>query len=243
MPISERILIDQMKGMSRFPDQFFDWCFADPSYGINAGNMNYVTNGKKRIKQRNGGFSKVRTKAYGASDFDTQIPGQDYFDELRRVSKNQIIFGINYFSDIQLPQAGRIIWDKMIPAGVGFSSFEVAYCSSIQHELVIKLLWSGMMQARSLKDLTSPQPIPALRTRRVHPTQKPVLLYVKALELFAKPGDKILDPGMGSQSSAVACWKMGFDYWGFERDPAHFQNGEKFFREQTSEPLFFNQNQ
>lgn len=240
-PISDCRLQDCMVGMKRFPDKYFDWAVPDPPYGIGAGTMNYVSRGNITAKQKSGKRIALPPKLYTQSDFDITTPPQEYFDELCRVSKHQIVFGIDHF-DWSGVGPGRIKWDKLVPAGVGFSRYENAYCSLIDHEIEVKLLWSGMMQAESLQHPMIPKRNKALNEKRIHPTQKPVLLYAKIFSMFTKPGDKILDTHLGSRSSAIAAYKLGLDFWGFEIDPGYYWSGEKRFQQSISLPLFDSEN-
>ncbi len=140
------------------PDKSIDIALCDIPYGINVGNMAYLKETKTTVKQKN------RTKlnphknksVYTQKDWDKEVPPQSYFDELRRVSKEQIIFGVEYVNWEGLGN-GRIKWDKCVPIGLSFKGYEMAYCSMIDYEMEIKLLWSGMMQAKSLAEPTTMQ--------------------------------------------------------------------------------------
>lgn len=229
--------IDCMLGMREYPDQYFDLAVCDPNYGINVGKMNFVKRGQKTVMQKNGSRLRLPQKRYHESEFDNEAPGQSYFDELRRVSKHQIVFGINYFNWEGVGQ-GRIEWDKCVADGVGFTRFEYAYCSLIQEQITIKLLHSGMMQAKSLKTPTRAHGDKSKNEKRIHPCQKPKLLYQWIYGQFAQPGDKIIDTHVGSGSSRIVAEKMGFPFTGFEIDPIFFDAQEVRFLEETSMPLF-----
>jgi len=226
-----------MAGMKQYPDQYFDLAVTDPEYGIGVGTMNFVSRGQITVKQRNGTKIKLPAKKYQPSDWDRSPPPQQYFDELRRISKHQIIWGINYF-DWTGVGPGRIRWDKCMAEGVRFSRYEYAYCSMIDHEMTVQLLHSGMMQAKSLKAPTIQNGNKRQNEQRIHPCQKPKLLYQWLFEKFAKPGFKIIDTHLGSGNSRIVASKLGFDFVGYEIDLGYYQAHEQQFRKETAMPLF-----
>ena len=186
-PISEAHLIDCMEFMLTIPDKYFELAIVDPPYGIEI-------NKSGRLGHYGG---KGKT-------WDENIPDKSYFEELKRISKNQIIWGGNYF---ELPPTKCfLIWDKQQPEGVSFASCELAWTN---FDLVAKTFYLR----------------PQGQEFRIHPTQKPIALYKWLLKNYAKQGDKILDTHMGSQSSRIACWDGGFDYWGCELDPEYYEQG------------------
>lgn len=208
--------VEYMKGL---PDKCFTLAIADPPYGINAPNMRmgghdgYVSTAVKCKKGRlNSGAGKLRNRVLNQSDcsWDNEPPKQEFFDELLRVSKNVIIWGGNYF---HLPPSRCIIcWDKEQP-WENFSQIELAWTS---FDFPAKLFRKGSRGGS----------VPAMRTfAKIHPTQKSVELYVYCLQTFAKPGDTIFDPMMGSQSSRIAAYKLGFDYVGCELDKEYYDKG------------------
>jgi len=179
---------DNMELMSRYPDKYFDLAIVDPPYGINAGKMT-MGSGKHN-------FNKGK-------DWDSSIPNDDYFNELFRVSKHQIIWGGNYFP---LPLNNNwLIWDKLNP-NLSFSEAELAWCS-INKNIRIFKRYSAMEDEDGKKQ---------------HPTQKPVKLYKWILDKYAKEGDKILDTHLGSGSIAIACHDYGFDLTACELDKEYF---------------------
>lgn len=189
-----------MEYMRSLPDKFFDLAIADPPYGIGAGKMT-MGSGK------NHKFSKTK-------DWDANIPDATFFDELMRVSSNQIIWGGNYFTPPLPAIDDWIIWDKLNP-NLSFAEAELAWCS-IHRKVRIFKHYSVMIDNGG----------------KIHPTQKPVELYAWLLRKYAKQGDKIFDPMMGSQSSRIAAYKMGFDYVGCELDEEYFAKGcERYDRE------------
>lgn len=189
---------DCMEAMAGMEDNQFDLAIVDPPYGIGANKMT-LGNGKEKVYR-------------GLSDWDNQIPNKQYWDNLYRVSKNQIIWGANYMVDVLKPSMGWVYWDK----GTGkndFSDGELAYTSFERALRCFKLFWVGA----NAKDYG----------QRIHPTQKPVALYKWLLKNYAKPNDKILDTHLGSGSIAIACNDMGFDLTGYELDKEYFDGAVK----------------
>ena len=176
---------DCLEAMKQIPDKYFELCIVDPPYGIS------ITD-----SGRLGKYNK------NSSKWDDAIPRKEYFNELFRVSKNQIIWGGNYFN---LPTCrGFIIWDKKQPQNVSFASCEFAWSN---YDRSAKTFYYSALKENA---------------NRIHPTQKPVALYEWLLNNYAKHGDKILDTHLGSASSIIACKKLGFEYMGFELDTDYF---------------------
>ena len=225
-PISEVFNGDCMEYMAGLPDKFFNLIIADPPYGIGAsgtfGHYWNSTNGKSATKG-------IRNQK---KEWDYATPDLEYFKELFRVSLNQIIWGANYFTDKLPISRGWICYDKKQPETNSFGKFELAWTS---------------FDAIAMKFEYYPTHV--TQGQRIHPTQKPVDLYKWLLKNYAKPGDKIFDPMMGSQSSRIAAWDMGFDFWGCELDTDYFRQGcarfEKHIASKTSlfepEEMYFEQ--
>mgnify|MGYP001076973554 CR=1 FL=1 len=189
--------MDCMEGMKEIPDKYFELAIVDPPYGGNdAIGIKDCTN-----------YNKQATKRTNYKVFENVAPPPEYFKELIRVSKNQIIWGVNFYKEINLT-GGRIVWDKK---GTAFGRAEIAYYSKSKSVEIFEYTWNGMIQ-ENMKD----------KEIRFHPTQKPVALYKWLLNNYAKPGDKILDTHVGSASSLIACYDMGFEYLGFELDPDYY---------------------
>ena|SRR5690606_21173694 len=194
---------DCMEAMAEFPDKFFDLAIVDPPYGINI-NMNM-------------GRKKGKRKAHADKTWDKAAPGEAYFNELFRVSKNQIIWGGNYFG---LPLTKSwIFWDKNVPEGVSFADGELAWTSFDITLKKVLIPYSGFIGSEG----------------KIHPTQKPVKLYKWLLKNYGNGGGKILDTHLGSGSSRIAAYDMGFDFWGYEIDADYFRDQEKRFRQHTSQ--------
>lgn len=209
MPISEVYNIDCMEYMKTIPDKYFELAIVDPPYGIGFDGevLSMVTN------NTSGKWKNATGKNYTRKQWDNIKPDKIYFNELFRVSKNYIIWGANYFE--LLPSSGVIIWDKMKPDNFSLSQGELAYVSNSNRMAIFKYLWHGF-QKQKPED-------------RIHPTQKPVALYKWLLKNYARQGDKILDTHLGSQSSRIAAYEMGFDFYGCELDPDYFADGCKRF--------------
>ena len=185
--------MDCMEGMKEFPDKYFELAIVDPPYGINI-NMNM-------------GRKKGQPKRHTEKDWDNSIPNDDYFNELFRVSRNQIIWGGNYFP---LPLTKSwIFWDKKVPEGVSFADGELAWTSFDKTLIKARVPYSGFQGMDN--------------GGKIHPTQKPVKLYEWLLYNYAKKGDKILDTHVGSASSLIACHNLGFQYVGFELDKEYYE--------------------
>lgn len=211
-PISLVTNEDCMIMMARYPDKFFDLAIVDPPYGIG------IDGQDKNINKN----PKHNRKEHKRKDWDSEIPAIEYFDELQRVSKHQIIWGANYFvQHLMKGTKGWIVWYKG-QEGLTMSDAELAYSSFDYPTRVVKI-----NRVELLKDGT------------IHPTQKPEKLYRWLLTNYAKPGDKILDTHLGSGSSRIAAFNMGFDFYATELDPDYFQASEKRFKEQTAQQQLF----
>lgn len=231
--------IDCMVGMSQYPNKFFDWVIADIPYGINVGNMAFTQEVKTTVRQKNGNRLRIPKEKYALNNWDTEVPSQSYFNEVCRVSKNQIIFGVEYVKWEGLG-SGRIKWNKLVNKGVSFKPYEMAYCSAIDYTHEINLLWAGMNQAKSINHPTVMQGNKSLNEKRIHPTHKPRLLYQTLYTEFCSPTDKILDTHLGGGSSRIVAYKMGFYFKGFEIDEYYFNRQEARFLNETAMPLFPN---
>lgn len=221
--------MDCMDGMKQFPDKFFDLAIVDPEYGRREhGGKNRST----AVLQKNGTVKYVKDGNYRKGDWDFKPAGREYFDELMRVSKHQIIFGCNYF-DYPLT-GGRIIWDKCNDSS-SQSNAEIAYCSLNDKVDIFRYMWRGMMQGKSISDGTVQQGNKALNEKRIHPTQKPVNLYRWLIQNYAQPGWKILDTHTGSASSLIAFHEAGLDYVAFEKDPYMYELSKQRYRKETAQ--------
>ena len=200
--MSKFLNIDCMEGMKEYPDKYFDLAIVDPPYGIGESGKRNHSRGK---------LAKAKNYKPFAGD-DLSAPAEEYFAELRRVSKNQIIWGANHFiSRIPFDSSCWIVWDKD-NGQCDFADCELAWTSFASAVRKFRYRWSGMLQENM-----------GNKEIRIHPTQKPVALYAWLLNTYAKPGDKILDTHVGSASSLIACHRLGFEYVGFELDKHYFE--------------------
>ena len=208
---------DNMELMARYPDNYFDLAIVDPPYGIGE------ANGKNN--SRNKGFGKGNSKSkkitfskdYGKKEWDKNPSSKEYFIELQRVSKNQIIWGANHFIE-RIPNANSscwIVWDKDNGES-DFADCELAYCSFKTSVRKVKIRWNGLLQ----QDMKN-------KETRIHPTQKPVALYKWILNKYAKQGDKILDTHLGSGSIAIACHDLEYDLTACELDTEYYDAAMK----------------
>lgn len=203
---------DCMEEMKKIPDKFFELAIVDPPYFSGPERRGYYG--------RSESTTKVKRVHYPKMD-KWEVPGRNYFDELMRVSQNQIIWGCNYFDYPFGP--GRIVWDKCNGKST-FSDAEIAYCSLHDSTRLFRFMWNGMLQGKSIDEGWIQQGNKKLNEKRIHPTQKPVALYEWLLMRYAKQGYKILDTHVGSASSIIACKKLGFDYVGYEIDEKMFMS-------------------
>jgi len=210
MPLSEIFNEDCMEFMKRIPDKYYELAIVDPPYGI--GFDGYTTNTKSNDKWKN-----KKAKVYNKKNWDN-VPEQNYFNELFRVSKNQIFWGANhYISRIPYDSSCWLVWDK--ETNGNFSDCELAWTSFNKSVKRFKWLWDGFKKQRP--------------EQRIHPTQKPVALYTWLLKNYAKKGDKILDTHLGSGSSRVAAYRMGFDFTGIEIDSDYFLESDVRYKKMT----------
>lgn len=233
MPISEAYNEDCMVGMGRYPDKFFDLAIVDPPQ---ARNEDGGKDRSRRVIQKNGQRLPVVAPEHSKKRWDKYIPADSYFEELFRVSKQQIIWGCNYFPYYLGP--GRIIWDKCND-GADQSVAEIAYSSMTDRIDMFRFMWRGMLQGKSVRQGHIQQGNKKLNEKIIHPTQKPIALYRWQLDMFGLPGYKIIDTHMGSQSLRIAAFNMGFDYWGWETDIDYFEDGNKRFKQETAQIIAF----
>lgn len=218
--INECYLIDNMKYMATCKDNQFDLAIVDPPYGIgfDADKFGKIhETGCKTWKTR-------RPKGYLKKNWDRKPPGKKYFIELLRISKNQIIWGGNYFSDKLNPTGSWIVWDKKVTIPT-LSDGELAWCSINNSVKFVRMLWSGYRKCE--------------QTDRIHPTQKPIVLYKWLLKNYVKPGWSIFDSHVGSGSIRIACHDMGFDFTGCELDPDYHAAQESRFQDHIKKGELF----
>lgn len=212
--------MDCMDLMATFPDGHFDLAIVDPPYGIGAAE-------DKRGGQQHG-KAAAPSKSYGAKMWDSGTPPVEYFDELRRVSKHQIIWGANHMMEkIMRGSPSWVIWDKQ-NGDNGYADAELAYTSHDKAARVFRFRWAGMLQG----DMAN-------KEERIHPTQKPVALYKWLLAKYAAPGMRILDTHLGSGSIAIACHYFGAYLTATEIDEEYFNDACKRIERETRQLDFF----
>lgn len=213
---------DCMDLMRETPSGYYSLAVIDPPYGIKHSTI--------AGKQSGSQYGKAATKkrVYETKNWDDQSPSEEYFMELMRVSKNQIIWGANHFiSKIPLDSSCWIVWDKMNGSN-GFADCEMAWTSFGSAVRMFRYMWNGMLQG----DMKNKQD-------RIHPTEKPYALYKWLLTNYAKRGDRILDTHGGSMSIAIACYDLGFDLDLTELDKDYYDAGvARFERHRAQGQLF-----
>jgi len=212
---------DCMKAMARMQDNQYDLAVVDPPYGIGS-----ISTGLNTV-------SKVYKKGFKWNDF---IPTENYFNELYRISKNQIIWGCNYYGT-NIKHVGRIVHDKgrdhvSRDWACKFSDCDLASQSFNNRIEKFKYQWAGNLQNGKINWGNTGL------DRRIHPTQKPIALYQWLLATYAKEGDKILDTHGGSMSIALACWDLKFDLDLWELDEDYYKAGKERFENYTMQGQF-----
>ena len=199
---SEVFLMDCMEGMKQFEDNYFDLAVVDPEFGIGIGNSPRLVTDKGKV----------------AKSWDDKPIDMSYFKELFRVSKNQIIWGGNYYA--LPPNKHCIIWDKMQPEGMSFGMFDYAWTSFDGSNKICRY---------SVQN----------EKNKIHPTQKAIYLYDWTYKRYASEGQKILDTHLGSQSSRISANKNKLHFTGFELDPDYFRDGNKRYEDFVSQLTLF----
>ena len=207
---------DNMELMARYEDNYFDLAIVDPPYGIDADKKNSA---KKLQSKKSAGLSKD----YGNQEWDSAIPSDEYFAELKRVSKRQIVGGANFFN----LQGGMLYWHKQVTMPT-YSQGELAWLSWLNKIDFVDIAWHGMIQ-HDMKN----------KEHRIHPTQKPVKLYEWLLMNYAKEGDKILDTHLGSGSIAIACHNLGFELTACELDKDYYDAAMKRLEQHKAQQRLF----
>jgi len=207
--------MDCMELMAEYEDNHFDLAIVDPPYGIN-------------MDGTIGGAKACPATQHTKKSWDKECPKVEYFKELKRVSKNQIIWGANHFIE-NIPNANSscwIVWDKQNTGN--FADCELAYSSFNTAVRKFTFMWNGMLQG----DMSN-------KEIRIHPTQKPVRLYTWLLTKYGKKGDKILDTMVGSASSLIACHQLNFDVVGCELDKEYYELAQQRIKEETAQLSLF----
>lgn len=210
----ELLNIDCMEYMKTCKDKQFDLAIVDPPYGIGFGQFNRTN------KASNG--ERIKANKYKNGSWDESIPDEAYFSQLKRISKNQIIWGGNYYLEYLGSSKGMICWYKHQPVD-NFSDCEFAWVSFDRPAKVFDFPYYGNLEGNTKA------------TTKIHPTQKPIQLYKWLLHNYAKEGDKILDTHLGSGSIAIACHDYKFDLVGCELDTDYYNAALKRFNNHKSQ--------
>ena len=202
---------DCLEAMAEFEDNAFDLAIVDPPYGIGIDGQKESKKGKKSDR-----------KYHKQKQWDNAIPNKDYFLELERVSKNQIIWGANYFvKHLTKGTKGWLVWFKG-QMGLTMSDCELAYSSFQRPTRIVNI-----------------NRVDLLKQNTIHPTEKPIRLYQWLLDNYAEKGDKILDTHLGSGSIAIACHNLGYDLTGYELDEDYYEAANKRLKEHQSQIRMF----
>lgn len=218
---------DCMDFLPDFPDNYFDVAIVDPPY--------YSGPEKREFYGRKTSPIGVQ-RTYNKSIKKWKVPQKEYFDQLFRISKNQIIWGCNYFNYNFSP--GRIIWDKC-NENTSYSDCEIAACSFHESVRLFRYMWNGMLQGKSIEHGDIMQGNKKLNEKRIHPTQKPVNLYRWICQKYLQKGMKILDTHVGSASSLIAYEEYGLEYIGYEINEDYYNDACKRLEEFRSQITLF----
>ena len=238
MKITDKITItneDNMELMARYPDNYFDLAIVDLEYGIGASKPSIKPN---TVKQKNGKALSVKQSNYAHKDWDFKKSPEEYFIELKRVSRNQIIWGGNYYG----LEGGYLVWDKLNGNSDQFDC-ELAWLSFSKRTDLVYYMWSGMFHgekcSQDIREALRQKGDKSKNQKRIHPTEKPIELYKWILDKYAKEGDKILDTHLGSMSIAIACHDYGFELTGCELDKEYFDKGVQRVKNHVSQLKLF----
>jgi len=212
--------MDCLQFMRTLPDKCIDLCLTDPPYGIGEdGGKNHnrgsLQDAEKFKGSKNTTGAGIESTKFTIKKWDKEKPSKEIFDEILRISKNQVIFGGNYFLEYLRNTSCFIVWDKL-NGTTDFADCELAWTSFTTAVRKFSYMWNGMLQG----DMR-------FKEKRVHPTQKPVRLGEWILEKYAKDGDIIFDPFAGSGTFLVSAQNLGFKFLGCELDPDYFSIAEK----------------
>lgn len=217
--------MDKRFGLQTYPDNYFDFAICDPQYAIGASKPSRKP---CKVLQKNGSYLKSPSNDYEHKEWDNELMPHSYFLELHRVAKKVMIWGANY-QNFPL-RGGRLIWDKLNGGSDQYDA-EIAYLSWTLRVETVYYMWSGMFQglkpSRDIRIAYKQRGNKKTNEKRIHPTQKPAILYDWILKEYAQEGDLILDTHVGSASSLIACENLGFNYIGFEKDKQYYNDARE----------------
>jgi len=244
MRVTDKIQItneNNMLLMARYPDKYFSIGITDIPYGIDVGNMSFIKEKKTLVTQKNGTKSNPnKNKKLKSADWDKEVPPVEFWNEFKRVTKEQIFFGVEYV-DWDLGK-GRIKWNKGVPEEMSFKDYEMAYCSFIDYTKDINYLWSGMMQGKSIKEPMVQQGNKKLNEKRIHPTQKPVLLWDIILKFCCDNNidiSNILDTNMGLISLCISATKFESEFIGCDISKDYYESSIKRIEQHIAQLTLF----
>jgi len=244
--ISKVFFIDNIEYLKKIENNFFDLAYLDPEYGIGESSKNHKSRNTP-IVQKNGNKLKPKDSIYTIENWDDEPPSDEYFKQVFRTSKNQFIWGANYFNQIvgtpfKPPRRkdfnqfiidnpkGWVIWDKLTGKN-DFSDCELAWTSFDRPTIILPYLWSGMMQGISIQYGTIQKGDKKQNEKRIHPTQKPMPINKWVLKNYLSDNaKKVFDGGVGSQGSRIAAYEFGCEFYGCENNKNIFELGELNFR-------------
>jgi len=230
MQITDKITItneDNMALMACYPDNYFDLAIVDPPYFYGPEKRRYYGNEVNKLN--------IKRIDYKPLENSWEIPSEEYFKELFRVSKNQIIWGCNYYAKY-IPEVGRIVWDK-VNGESSFSDAEIASSSLHDSVRLFRFMWNGMLQGSGFDGKMNGDK--KKNQKKIHPTQKPIELYKWCLDKYAKPNDKILDTHLGSGSIAIAAHDYGFELIACEKDEHYYNSAIKRIKNHVGQQKLF----
>jgi len=217
----ELLHCDCMEYMKGCEDNAFDLAIVDPPFGIDIARAGAIGGTRKGLNKK---WANERVTEHKKSEWDSNTPEPIYFEQLLRISRQQIIWGGNYFTDNLLPSKGWIFWDKCANSdNLTFSDGELAWTSFNKALKKIAIPWIGFGA------------INTEGTTKTHPCQKPVKLYEWLLTNYSEPGQRILDTHLGSGSSAIAAHYFGCDFVGMEIDEDYYNAAVKRFEAETAQ--------
>lgn len=219
--LNKIIYADCLDIMRQLPDKSIDLIVTDPPYGIGVGKKQCIYDGKRH------GNAAANRREYAQKDWDDEIPPKEIFDEMFRVSKNQIIFGGNYFVEYLKNSPCWIVWDKVNGTN-DFADCELAWTSFPSAVRKYEFLWNGMLQQNMIN-----------KEQRIHPTQKPADLIGQIIRDYSKPGEIILDPFSGSGSTAIACHRLHREFICIEKDKDYYEASVKRLEEERKQYQLF----